>query len=344
MALHTKPDNLREARLVHLFEAVDGADRVVILPHNDPDPDAIAGALALQRLLVERAGLEADLVYQGIIGRAENKALVHYLGHPLRSLVPSDLDGTSPIALVDTQPGAGNNILPKGAPVAILLDHHPPQETASAVRFADVRPEIGALSTLLTGYLRAAGIEPGPTLATALFYGIKTDTMGLARAANPEDIEAYFYLQPLIEVEALAEIENAQVGREYFAKLVDTLQGAQVYDGAVISYLGETDRPDMAAEMADLLLRLKGVWWALCMGAYEDALILAARARGRYGSAGRLVQNIAQGRGTTGGHGTMAGGQIPLNGEDPKELADHLTVRALQYLGVSSKVLDGPLI
>jgi nanoRNase/pAp phosphatase (c-di-AMP/oligoRNAs hydrolase) len=344
VALHTKPDNLQAARLAHLLEAVDGVDRVVILPHNDPDPDAIAGALALQRLLAKKAGLEADLVYQGIIGRAENKALVRYLGHPLRPLVPSDLDGTKPVALVDTQPGAGNNVLPRDAPVAIVLDHHPLQETSSAVRFTDVRPEIGALSTLLTGYLRAAGIELEPPLATALFYGIKTDTMGLARAASPEDIEAYFFLQPLIEVETLAEIENAQVGREYFAKLVDALQGAQVYDGIIISYLGEMDRPDMTAEMADLLLRLKGVWWALCMGVYEGVLILAARARGRYGGAERLVQNIVQGRGTAGGHGTMAGGQIPLNGEDPKELADYLTVRALQYLGVPSEVLDGPLI
>lgn len=72
MALHTKPDNLQEALLAHLFEAVEDANRVVILPHNDPGPDAIAGALALQCLLAEKAGLETDLVYQGIIGRAEN--------------------------------------------------------------------------------------------------------------------------------------------------------------------------------------------------------------------------------------------------------------------------------
>jgi hypothetical protein len=126
--------------------------------------------------------------------------------------------------------------------------------------------------------------------------------------ASPEDIEAYFYLQPLIEVEALAEIENAQVWRECFAKLVDTLQGAQVYDGIVISYIGEMDRTDMAAEMADLLLRLKGVWWALCMGVYEDVLVLAARARGRYGDAERLAQDIVQGRGTAGGRAAICAG------------------------------------
>jgi nanoRNase/pAp phosphatase (c-di-AMP/oligoRNAs hydrolase) len=207
-----------------------------------------------------------------------------------------------------------------------------------------VRPEIGALSTLLTGYLRAASIEPEPPLATALFYGIKTDTMRLARAASQEDIEAYFFLHPLVETEALAEIENAQVEREYFVKLVEALQGARVYDGVVITYLGEMNRPDLAAEMADLLLRLKGVWWAVCMGVYEDTLILAVRARGPYGGAERLADSIVAERGTAGGHGAMAGAQIPLQGEDPQDLADHLTVLALQHLGVPSQVLDGPLV
>jgi nanoRNase/pAp phosphatase (c-di-AMP/oligoRNAs hydrolase) len=112
---------------------VESADRVVILPHNDPDPDAIAGTLALRRLLVEKRGLDVDLVYQGIIGRAENKALVRYLGYPLRPVEAADIDGTWPIALVDTQPGAGNNALRSDVPVVIVLDHHPPRETLSEV-------------------------------------------------------------------------------------------------------------------------------------------------------------------------------------------------------------------
>ncbi|HSJ53993.1 MAG TPA: hypothetical protein VLC52_09625, partial [Anaerolineae bacterium] len=79
------------ARLKELDRAVKGLSRLLILPHNDPDPDAIASALALGYLLAERAGLEITIAYRGIIGRAENKALMRYLGRPLRRLVAADL-------------------------------------------------------------------------------------------------------------------------------------------------------------------------------------------------------------------------------------------------------------
>ena len=105
----------------------------------------------------------------------------------------------------------------------------------------------------MTEYLRAAGVEPAPKLATALFYGIKTNTMGLGRAASPADVAAYFYLQPRIDVEALVEIERAQVPADYFKSFAATLQAARAYDGVVISYLGSMAYPDLAAEMADIL-------------------------------------------------------------------------------------------
>jgi nanoRNase/pAp phosphatase (c-di-AMP/oligoRNAs hydrolase) len=187
---------MMQERLERLFEAVRGATSVLILPHNDPDPDAIASALALRHLLAEKLGVEGHVVYRGIIGRAENRALVRYLGHPLRRLTGTDLRQSAPIALVDTQPGAGNNALPPRSTAAIVFDHHPWREGTAAATFADVRPNLGATSTILTEYLQAAEIEPAPPLATALFYGVKTDTMGLSRAASPADVAAYFYLQP----------------------------------------------------------------------------------------------------------------------------------------------------
>jgi nanoRNase/pAp phosphatase (c-di-AMP/oligoRNAs hydrolase) len=333
--MHTQLDSL--------FEAIDGANRVLILPHNDPDPDAIASAVALRYLLAEKWGIEGYIAYKGIIGRAENKALVRYLDRPLRRLKGSDLRQSVPIALVDTQPGAGNNALPPGSPVAITLDHHAWRESTAAARFADVRPELGATSTILTGYLRAAGIDPPPSLATALFYGIKTDTMGLVRGSTPDDVEAYFYLQPGIDVEALIEIERAQVPVEYFERLVATLQTAQVYDDVVISYVGSMNRPDLAAEMADLLLRLEGIQWALCMGVYKGNLILAVRTSSRRGGAGALAQEIVGDRGSAGGHGTMAGGQAPLRQDPPETLARQFSKRALHHLKIAPQTSGRPL-
>lgn len=102
-----------QERLDLLFRAVGGAGSVLILPHNDPDPDAIASAVALCYLLAERLGMEGYIVYKGVIGRAENKALVRYLGYPLQRLTGPDLHQSAPVALVDTQPSAGNNALPR---------------------------------------------------------------------------------------------------------------------------------------------------------------------------------------------------------------------------------------
>ena len=314
--------------------AVRGAKKLLILPHNDPDPDAIASALALRQLLVEAVGIESTIAYRGIVGRAENKALVQYLGRPLRRLRAKDLARAVPVALVDTQPGAGNHPLPPDRVPDLVFDHHPLQEATQHVPFADVRSGTGATSTILLEYLQAAGIEPSQSLATALFYGIKSDTLGLVRGAEPDDVAAYFYLQRLVDVEALVEIERAQVPPEYFRRLDAALHAARVYGHTVISYVGPMQRPDLAAEMADLLLRLDGVVWTICMGAYEDNLILAVRSRHPRGGAGDLVQAVVGDQGSAGGHGVMAGGQVAVHGSDPEEVARRLEREILKVLGL----------
>jgi nanoRNase/pAp phosphatase (c-di-AMP/oligoRNAs hydrolase) len=331
--------------LTLLLEAVGDASSVLILPHNDPDPDAIASAVALRYLLGQRLDVEGRIAYKGIVGRAENKALVNFLGRPMRRLRALDLSQMVPTALVDTQPSAGNNPLSSHSAVpAIVLDHHPWREATATARFADVRVELGATSTMLTEYLRAADIEPTTQLATALFYGVKTDTMGLVRGATPADVAAYFYLQPHIDVEALIEIERAQVPAEYFQRLSAVLQSARVYDEVVISYVGAMSRPDMAAEMADLLLRLRGTQWVVCTGVYQDDLILAVRSRNRRGGAGQLAQDIVGDQGSAGGHGVMAGGQIPLRDVVPEQLAQQLGQRVLAYLKVAPGIVGKALI
>jgi nanoRNase/pAp phosphatase (c-di-AMP/oligoRNAs hydrolase) len=327
----------RDQRLELLSRALSGIRQLLILPHNDPDPDAIASAVALRHLLASTLDIESRIIYQGIVGRAENKALVHYLGRPLRRLTGADMRASIPLALVDTQPGAGNHPLTPGAGVTLVFDHHPWREATARATFADVRPATGSTSTILTEYLQAADIEPPPDLATALFYGIKTDTAGLGRGAGKDDVAAYFYLQPRIDVDALAEIERAQVPIEYYRRLDAALHATQIFGDVLSSYVGLMTRPDLAAEIADFLLRLKGTQWVLCLGHYDDNLILAVRTRVPRGGAGHLVQEIVGAMGTAGGHGSMASGQIPLRGQDPELMAGQLVQRALEHLRTPSQ-------
>jgi nanoRNase/pAp phosphatase (c-di-AMP/oligoRNAs hydrolase) len=325
---------MAQALLERLFETARRAGRLLILPHNDPDPDAIASAVALRHLLEERLGMVSPLVYHGIIGRAENKALVRYLGDPLSLLPGKALEPPVRLALVDTQPGAGNVALPPGATVTVVIDHHACREETETADYFDVRPDLGSTSAILTSYLRAAGVEPPAPLATALFYGIKTVTMGLSRDTSPADAAAYAYLQPRIDVEALAKIEHAQVPAGYFRCFDAALRAARFHDGLILAFVPSLSYPDLAAEMADVLLRLERAQWVVCMGEYLGVLVLSVRTRGRVPAAEELVRAIVAGEGSAGGHGTMAGGQIPLGLRRADELSRLFGRRALQHLGI----------
>ena len=335
---------MSQSTLDQLLGAVAGADQVLILPHNDPDPDAIASAFGLKKLLNQRTTLPVEIAYQGIIGRAENKALVRYLGRPLRPLTKATLQRAACIALVDTQPGTGNNPLPTDVTPHIVIDHHVWRDETAAAAFYDVRPDFGSTSTIVAEYLQTAGVVPDRMLATALFYGIKTDTMGLVRGATPADVDAFHTLQALTDLNALDEIQRAQVPASYFKGLVTAFQSARIRGPLLTSYLGPMSYPDQAAEIADTLLRLQGTTWVICAGYYENELVISVRSRARSGGAGQLVRAIVGELGMAGGHGTMAAGHIPLNGADPAALAEELERRALDLLKLDAKVPESPLI
>jgi len=171
-------------------------------------------------------------------------------------------------------------------------------------------------------------------LATGLFYGIKTDTHGLARHTSKADVRAYFYLQQRVDVEALAKIERAQVPVSYFRSLDEALHSARIYDGLVIAFLSQMDYPDQTAEIADLLLRLQNSRWIVCCGVYDKTFILSVRSRSRRVNAQLVVQALVAGDGSAGGHGALAGGQIPLNDQDAELLFEVILKRAQRLLGI----------
>lgn len=317
-----------------LFEAVRGASTCLIVTHDDPDPDAIASAVALAYLLEQRLGLKATLAHGGIIGRAENKAMVRLLDIEIHSLHKLELGGYDAVALVDAQPGAGNVALPEEITPTILIDHHSDvQSDLAGVPFVDVRSRCGATSTILTGYLKAAGLTPDRRTATALFYGIKSDTMGLARGAVEADVDAYLYLLPRADTQILAQIEYAQVPLAYFRAFERALEHTFIYDDVVICRLGLMDWPDLAAEMADFLLRWEGARWIVCMGLFDDEIVVSVRTNDIKGNAGLVVREVVGGLGTGGGHSLMAGGRVPLDGNSPRDMVRELRRRFLRRLG-----------
>lgn len=315
------------AALLEKMRAAVRGGRAAIVPHTNPDPDALASAFGLAHLFRERFGVSATIFYGGVIGRAENRAFVSELKIPLKKIAELDLRRWRTIAVVDTQPGAGNLPLPKGTLPAIVLDHHlPARREMKKVCFADLRSNFCATSTIVTAYLREAGVQFTPRLATALFWGIKTDTYDLGREATPADIDAYVFLLPMIDHVRLARIEHPVVSREYFVRFHECLGGAELHGDALTAWLTHTPYPDITAEIADWLCRLRSAKWALVAGVHEREIHFSVRTRERTRDAARVAMRLAGRHGSAGGHGMIAGGTIPIehsNDEREREKEIH---------------------
>src|SRR6266545_2254620 len=174
---------------------------------------------------------------------------------------------------------------------------------------------IGATSTLVAEYFRASGLKLSADVATALFYGIKADTRDLGRQTTKQDVDAYLWLFPLVDKDALSEIEHPKLPQEYFVLYHTAIERAQVYDDAVVCDLGEIYAPDMVAEVAERFMYLEGMRWSLGFAEYEDALFFSVRTNDRRMNAGRLIRDVIEVRGgSAGGHGTMAGARLPMKG------------------------------
>ncbi|MCA9751828.1 MAG: DHH family phosphoesterase [Gemmatimonadetes bacterium] len=296
-------------RLKRLLRAFQGVERALVLTHDYPDPDAIAAAMALKHLLQKRVKkLSVDIGYGGIVGRAENRTLVKAVKADIKPLTDLDIASYQQFALVDTQPRTGNNSLPAGKRPLAVLDHHPLRRETRPVKFHDVRTRFGATATMMYEYLKAARAKPDADLATALFYGIRTETQALTREASKADREAYLALMPMVDFRRIYEIENAGVPREYFGQMGYALSRTTLFGDVTFTRLGEVSNPDFCAEFCDMILRLESTRWALCVGHREGICYLSLRTRDRSGHAGRKIMKIVGKEGKAGGHGMMAGG------------------------------------
>src|SRR5256885_1922611 len=176
-------------RLRHLLQVAKGHQRAIVLTHDNPDPDAVASACGLAHLLTRSGGVSATPAYGGIIGRAENKAMLKVLHLPIQPLSKVEHQPRDLVCLVDTQPEVGNYSLGSNNLPKLVIDHHPPRPASLLTAFHDVGGPAGATSTMVTQYLRAAKLVPGPQLATAPFYGFKSDTRDLGPEYSASGID-----------------------------------------------------------------------------------------------------------------------------------------------------------
>jgi len=320
-----------------MLEWLRGRGRTIIVVHDHPDPDCLASAMALHHLITVKLNRDAVMTFSGMIGRSENIAMARVLGLTLTPLELVDLAEVSAICMLDTQPGTGNNALPPECRVDVVIDHHPLREATKKCRWVDVRDDYGVTATILYEYLLAQNVPIGTTLATALFYAIKSDTQDLGREANRPDRDAYLRLFPLANKRLLYEIINPRLPVEHFRTIHSGVKNATIYGPLLVVNIREVCFPEVVAEIADYLIRMEGIEIVLSMGHYNNSMVLSLRTAGHRFNAGEIVRKLIAGRGTGGGHIMMAGGILDGVAGDPasqQEAEEFLTRALLQVLAI----------
>lgn len=291
---------------------------LLIMTHDYPDPDAIASAVALQHLAQECFAIQSRIVYGGIIGRTENKGMVQILKLPVHRLRPSDLKRYKHTVLVDTQPSFENNSFPFGRQATIVIDQHPSVKKPCA-ELAIIDTECGATCTILARALLTARKEIPPRIATALAYGILSDTQNLYRAPQEQVIDTYLDVLPFCDMRALAKIQNPTRSKRFFITLGRAIQKAKVRRGLIVSHLGPVDSPDLVSQVADFLLTYRGAKYACSTGRFHDRLYVSLRSATPALEASNVLRDIFANRGEAGGHGQIAGGSFEIGDDiDPR--------------------------
>lgn len=296
------------------LEGLQQAKTITFVTHVNPDPDSLGSMMGLAHLIETCLGKETRLTRDGLISRAENRAMVDLLDI---DLIPVEKlcwnCEAEAVVMVDSQPNTGRHSFGRcGVPLYAVIDHHDTPGDLQGVPFVDVRQTLGATCSLVTSYLIEQNIPLPSRLATGLLYGIETELSGYPREASELDDSALIYLYPLADKDLLARIRNARLPQSYFGCLVQALQSSFIYDRLIISWINELPQPELAAEVADFLMRFEEVEWALAAGVHEDKLILSMRSSADGAQAGELLRQVVNGMGRAGGHDRRAGGTITL--------------------------------
>jgi nanoRNase/pAp phosphatase (c-di-AMP/oligoRNAs hydrolase) len=300
-------------RLRRFYDQFAGDDQVLIVIN--ADPDAIASAMAVKRLLWRKVS-SVTISNINVIERPDNLAMVRLLGVALVHINEIDASRFSRFVIVDSQPEHNEDFATFKPDV--IIDHHP--DTGILAPCVDIRPKYGATASIMTEYLRAARIKPSAKLATGLFHAIKTDTGNFERQAQIEDVRAFQFLYRHANVHLARKIEQSELRLDFLKYFKTALTNKRMRKGRVFVHLGPVVNPDVCVLIADFFMRINSVHWSIVAGFYNKTLILVLRNDGVRKNAGKVAKQSFGLYGSGGGHKSMARAEIPV--ADLKALVD----------------------
>jgi len=299
--------SLTRARVLQYQRYFSDADRVLIMLHNDPDPDAMASGLALRNILRRTKSTAIIGAIQGVT-RPENLRMANLLDIHVEAIVPDSIKAYDRVAMVDVQPHYFGGLIDQ---VDLVIDHHPEQPGYSAV-FKDIRADYGSTSTILTEHLRAVDVNISERTATAMLYAIKSDTLFFNRQTNRVDLDAFSYLYPLADAALIRKMEGAEITMERLDYVLRAYRSGTLADQVFSAFIGTAAREDFIPYIADFFLQLEHVKWTLVAGVVNDSLVLSVRNLGYTKNAGEFVRRYFSDIGSAGGHRAMAKAVVPM--------------------------------
>ena len=300
--------SMTRARVQQYQRYFADADRVLILLHNDPDPDALASGLALRNLLRRTKTTAIIGAIQGVT-RPENLRMANMLDIHVEQITPASFQEFERIATVDVQPHYFGGLLDRAD---LVIDHHPEQPGYSAV-FKDIRADYGSTCTILTEHLRAVDVNISERTATAMLYAIKSDTLFFARHTNRVDLEAFTFLYPLADAALIRKMEGAEITLERLEYVTRASQGGIMRDQVFSAFIGDAPREDFIPYTADFFLQLEDVKWTIVAGVVNGTFIVSVRNLGYSRNAGEFVKRCFGDIGSAGGHRAMAKAVVPID-------------------------------
>ncbi|MFW5977682.1 MAG: DHH family phosphoesterase [Halohasta sp.] len=318
-------------QLADILESTGG--RLAILTKDNPDPDSIASATALQAI-AEEFGVEADILYDGDIGHQENRAFVNLLGIELLSREEAlDMESYERFALVDNMKSDESSV---GMDIDVLIDHYEPDEDLDA-EFVDIRTNVSSTSTILTKYLQEFDLSPSETVATALLYGIRAETLDFKRDTTPADLTAAAYLHPFANHDTLEQVESPSMSPETLDVLAEAIQNREVQGSHLFSTAGFIRDRDALEQAAQYLLDLEGITTSAVFGIVDNEIIVAARSKDIRINIGSVLKSGFDDIGEVVGHSKQGSVEVELGiftgietSEDNRDTLLQLTEEAVR--------------
>ena len=325
------------------LNSIPKGSKVAIFCHDNPDPDALASGLAMLEL-IQNMGLEGSILHGGLIEHQQNRAMVQLLEIPTRRLildweVSDAIKDSAVIITVDFHRPGANNILPVDCIPNIVIDHHTVEDTVAA-DIVLVRSEFSSTSSLITSLLMSLNHQISTKTATALAFGIKTDTLGFTRDFNAVDLRALSWLNAFVDREIARSIEIPPRSQETLESFSNALNNRIKIGNNLLAPLLEMPNRDSLAQIADFLLPTEGIDTVVVYGVRRGKIILSARTKRRDIHIGKILSSHWK-DGMAGGHRELAGGQIPFEVilvEVPEDL-DQANINALEQMTEELKSL-----